>query len=203
VNYQNQYDEIILKAKSENRKKNEGVYYEAHHILPECLGGEGKSSQWRWHPNIVLLTAKEHFECHRILSKIYPDNPKIRYSFWLMLNKASSKGQKRDYEISAEEYEEEKIIISELCKKRMTGRKDSEETRKKKMGNKNGSFNRNIAGFCKDRKPVNAISKITGEVIFFESCSSAGRSLNVDVSSIAKCANKKKKGTKYYYFEFA
>jgi len=25
------------------------------------LGGEGKTTEWQTHPNIVLLTAKEHF----------------------------------------------------------------------------------------------------------------------------------------------
>lgn len=61
MNYQRIYDQIIERAKCENRDKGGEIYYEAHHILPKCLGGEGHETQWKFHPNIVLLTAKEHF----------------------------------------------------------------------------------------------------------------------------------------------
>ena len=64
MNYQKIYESIINKAKSENRKKHNGTYYENHHIKPRCLnGGEEKE-------NKVLLTAKEHFICHKLLLKL-------------------------------------------------------------------------------------------------------------------------------------
>ncbi len=59
---------IIKKAISENRKKHDGVYYERHHILPKSLFPQWKNEK----RNIVLLTAKEHFFCHELLTKIYP-----------------------------------------------------------------------------------------------------------------------------------
>ena len=80
MNYQNQYNKIIEKSKSENRKKLKRndisyVYYENHHILPKCLdGGEEKE-------NKVLLTAKEHFVCHKLLTYIYKGNRRIAYAF--------------------------------------------------------------------------------------------------------------------------
>ena len=64
------YDSIIEKARNENRirksyserKKENFVsqYYENHHIIPKCLGGSDKNE------NRVLLTAREHFVCHKL-----------------------------------------------------------------------------------------------------------------------------------------
>jgi hypothetical protein len=81
MNYKKIYSSIINKAKSENRLKGGGVYYEAHHIIPICLGGKGKASQWNFHANIVLLTAREHFVCHWLLHRIYPENRSLLYAF--------------------------------------------------------------------------------------------------------------------------
>ena len=86
MNYQRIYDSIISKAKSENRAKSKDTYYEAHHIIPVCLGGEGSSSQWKTHSNIILLTAREHFLCHWLLHEIYPDNKELVFAFWMMCN---------------------------------------------------------------------------------------------------------------------
>lgn len=84
MNYQRIYDCIIQKARSENRQKGKGVYYEAHHIIPKCIGGEGTCREWRSHPNIVLLTAREHFVCHWLLIRIYPNDISLLYAFDLM-----------------------------------------------------------------------------------------------------------------------
>lgn len=96
MNYQKVYDQIIQRAKNENRKKLKKesagyVYYEAHHIIPVCLGGAGDKSDWKWHPNIVLLTAREHFICHWLLSRIYPDHYRILCAFWMMCYGKSSR----------------------------------------------------------------------------------------------------------------
>ena len=87
MNYQKVYDQIVDRARKENRQKLKGgTYYEAHHIVPKCLGGEGKTSQWKTHPNIILLTAREHFICHWLLVRAYPNEPKLVFAFWGMCN---------------------------------------------------------------------------------------------------------------------
>jgi hypothetical protein len=97
MDYQKLYDELILKARSENRVKVKGgTYYEAHHIIPKCLGGEGTAQQWRTHPNIILLTAKEHFMAHYYLTKTHPENFKLSFAFWGMCNQVGGHNQ-RDY----------------------------------------------------------------------------------------------------------
>lgn len=60
------------------RKKDKNTYYEEHHIVPRCLGGSDDKS------NLVLLTAREHFIAHRLLSKIYPDNLNLKLAVLFM-----------------------------------------------------------------------------------------------------------------------
>lgn len=62
MNYKKIYDQI-----TEKRRNNppEG-YSENHHILPSCLGGTDRKD------NMVRLTAREHFICHILLTKMYP-----------------------------------------------------------------------------------------------------------------------------------
>lgn len=74
MNYKAIYYNIIGNA--QNRFL-EG-YSEKHHILPKCMGGSNNKN------NIAILTAKEHFICHKLLCKIYPLNDKLKYAYWLM-----------------------------------------------------------------------------------------------------------------------
>lgn len=90
MNYSKIYNQLVDRAKSENRVKGGDVYYEAHHIIPECLGGEGRVTDWRFHPNIVLLTAREHFLCHWLLHEIYPTNKKLATAFHIMCRVSNS-----------------------------------------------------------------------------------------------------------------
>ena len=126
MDYQRIYNQIIERAQKENRKRNQGIYYEKHHILPICLGGEGNSRSHRPHPNIVLLTAREHFLCHHILCKIYPDNDKLAFA---LLRLCYSKTKNRPLlRISSRLYEELKNRMS----KARTGVKKSKESIEKR-----------------------------------------------------------------------
>jgi hypothetical protein len=75
MEYKKIHDRIIANALA--RSKLEG-YSEKHHILPKCMGGSDLKS------NLVYLTAKEHFIVHALLSRIYPDNNKLQFAFYLM-----------------------------------------------------------------------------------------------------------------------
>lgn len=85
------YHGIISKAKNENRVKLPKtdplyVYYESHHIIPESMGGVAK----------ILLTAKEHFICHWLLTKMCQekdDRTKMLRAFSMMTLK--NKHQKK------------------------------------------------------------------------------------------------------------
>ena len=88
MNYKLIYDAIIKNAKSFNRKRSKIFYFENHHIIPTCIGGDDIE------PNKVLLTAKEHFICHHLLTKIYPDNNSLHTAFWLMCVYTSTNQQR-------------------------------------------------------------------------------------------------------------
>lgn len=132
MNYQKVYDSIIDRARQEKRRKNQETYYEAHHIIPLCLGGDGKKSEWRSNPNIILLTAREHFICHWLLIRIYPSNRKLSYALWTMCNVKDGKQER--YTPSSRAYREARSGVVKVLKERkgtFTGRKHSEETRRK------------------------------------------------------------------------
>lgn len=87
MNYKKIYNGIIEKR----RLCLPTGYVEVHHILPRCLGGADDKS------NLVKLTAKEHFICHLLLTKMYPKGSneyyKMCHAFLMMLVK--DKNQQR------------------------------------------------------------------------------------------------------------
>lgn len=64
-------------------------YVEKHHIIPKSFGGSNDVS------NIAVLTAREHFICHRLLSKMTEgkNKRKMHYALWCLakLSPANSK----------------------------------------------------------------------------------------------------------------
>lgn len=75
------YIKFISSCKSKNMDIN-GVYLEAHHICPKSLFPEYKSLKKNlW--NKVLLTPRQHFIAHLILSKALP-NKSTRSSIYFM-----------------------------------------------------------------------------------------------------------------------
>lgn len=119
MNYERIYERIIQKAKLENRKRGEGIYYERHHIKPQSLFKDLKKDP----NNMVLLTPKEHFICHMLLSEIYPGK-EMQYAIWRMCNDGK-------YKVSARYYDCVKKRISETTRELSKGRVPSKETRRK------------------------------------------------------------------------
>ena len=75
MNIQKHYNLLIQK-----RQTNlvEGIT-EIHHIVPRCMGGTDSKD------NLVKLTPREHFIAHWMLTKIYPDNNKLKYALFCMV----------------------------------------------------------------------------------------------------------------------
>lgn len=109
MNCQLIYNQIIERAQSEERIKGTGTYYESHHIVPKCLNGTDATD------NLILLTAREHFICHKLLCEIHPTNEKLIYALWAMMNQKNP-NQARDYKIRAREYERLRILFVESRK---------------------------------------------------------------------------------------
>jgi NUMOD3 motif len=98
MNHQKIYEAIIQNAKLKNRSRKDNIYYEDHHIVPRCLNGSDNVY------NRVLLTAREHFVCHKLLTYIYKGNYKIYNAFHLMtfMNKRKYGLTSRDYAYARE-----------------------------------------------------------------------------------------------------
>jgi len=95
--YYQWYQNLVNKAKK--RKNIDGVYYENHHILPKCLGGNDKPD------NLVSLTLREHYVAHLLLSKIYDGKAcrKMHYALWRMLLQEKKRGS-RIFEMYRKKY---------------------------------------------------------------------------------------------------
>lgn len=76
MDYKRIYFLLIIKAKLENTHNN--IYYETHHILPRCLGGNDN------YTNLVKMTPEQHYIAHQLLIKIYPDNSNLIYACRMM-----------------------------------------------------------------------------------------------------------------------
>lgn len=77
------YNKIYHKIIETRRNHIIDGYNETHHIIPRCLGGSNDIS------NLVVLSAREHFICHLLLTKMYPKGSieyyKMCHAFMMML----------------------------------------------------------------------------------------------------------------------
>ncbi len=110
--YKKWYDNIIAIGKHQREPG-----YERHHILPKSLGGTDEKF------NLIFITAREHFICHWLLTKIYPTGEE----HWKMLNalrmmRAENKNQQRyQTKITSRVYAKLKEEYSELQSERFSG----------------------------------------------------------------------------------
>lgn len=138
MNYKHIYMLIVEHAKSEQklglRKKGNGNYYEKHHILPKSL-----FPLWtKRKSNLVLLTAREHFFCHQLLTKIYPTS-QMTYALHVFVSRPNA-----DYKITSREYEKIKKDHSLVVSQQMKG---------------------NTYGFKKGQISTTTLRKLRGEKI--------------------------------------
>jgi len=93
--YTKWYYNIIDRAKSRVLAKE--IYIEKHHIIPRSLGGTNDSK------NLVELTAKEHFICHLLLSKMTEgqNQNKMIHALWCM---SMLTNRQKKYKIKSQTY---------------------------------------------------------------------------------------------------
>lgn len=84
MNYEKHYNALIATRKQ--RVLKEGEYYERHHIVPKSMGGDDAVE------NVVILSAREHYVAHWLLTKIYPSTWKLMYAFYQM-SKVNGRGR--------------------------------------------------------------------------------------------------------------
>jgi hypothetical protein len=125
---QNKYTKIYNLIIDRARDRELSSYAEKHHIIPQSLGGSNDKS------NIVKLTAREHFICHLLLTKMVngPYKSKMYQAAWMMAS-STSKTQYR-HKVNNRTYEHLRIKMSEVKKSMTTWNKGitpSDETKQK------------------------------------------------------------------------
>ena len=96
--YTNWYNNIITTAQARTLPKN--IYIERHHIIPRSLGGNNEQS------NLVKLTAREHFVCHLLLTKMTIGRMRYKMSKALtMIMSIRRVGDRTNYSITSKWYE--------------------------------------------------------------------------------------------------
>lgn len=122
MDYKKIYNNIINKSIQSNRKKGDGILFENHHIIPKSLGGNNDKD------NLVLLTPKEHYICHRLLVEIYkgtPQESKMYYAMWCMIN---GLGNQKRHATSSRIYNKLKVELKKIRSKvRYDNRKSIEQ----------------------------------------------------------------------------
>ena len=143
------YLELISTRLMLDRIKGADVYYENHHIIPKSLGGKNDKH------NMILLTAKEHYIAHLLLTEMClsdNDSRKMKYALQKMMFNPHTlhKYNSSQYELARiknlkgllgrkfSEEHKKKIALSNLGQKRsLETRKKISDHAKTRIGSKN------------------------------------------------------------------
>lgn len=119
---ENKYSRTYFQIIERNIGAKHNGYIERHHIIPRSLGGQDKND------NLVDLTAREHFICHWLLTKMFPvdsaEYKKMCLAFGMMLW-ARSDSQQRNYTINSKTYERLRQQFSAFMSEFQSGKKHS------------------------------------------------------------------------------
>lgn len=120
---ENKYSRTYFQIIERNIGAKHNGYIERHHIIPRSLGGQDKND------NLVDLTAREHFICHWLLTKMFPvdsaEYKKMCLAFGMMLW-ARSDSQQRNYTINSKTYERLRQQFSAFMSEFQSGKYNSQ-----------------------------------------------------------------------------
>lgn len=119
-------------------------YWEKHHIIPRSMGGDNTKE------NLVLLTAREHFICHKLLVKMCistDDIAKMSLAIWGFINK-------HQFKVNSRQYEELKKVVARTISQRLKGKKRDPNAVRKTVETR-----RNTGGFAQTEETKHKISK--------------------------------------------
>jgi hypothetical protein len=133
--YQTWYQNITDRARGRTL---EG-YAERHHVIPRSLGGTNDAD------NLVCLTAREHFVCHWLLTKIYTGEARYKMINAMYIMRAEGPYQKRyESKITSRVYntlrEEYSKYISNLNKGRVQPLEENIKQKAAQTGRKRAPF---------------------------------------------------------------
>jgi len=107
---ENKYHKIYFQIinRSKDRVRNPNDYYERHHIIPKSMRGSSSVD------NLVYLTAREHFICHRLLVKFTEGEYKRKMSF--ALSRFFQNNPRQQRVLTSHQYESIRKVIANTIK---------------------------------------------------------------------------------------
>ena len=114
----NEYFKLIRQVLQKKRSKEEGLYYEAHHIVPKSFNKKSST---------VLLTPEEHYKAHKYLAEYWKDHLIYGRKMLWAFHRISYDGKRN---LTEEEYGEARRILLPLWKRKKS--KKHKKTKKKK-----------------------------------------------------------------------
>lgn len=118
-------------------------YTEKHHIIPRSIGGSNTKE------NLVALTAREHFVCHLLLTKMTHGQDKKKMGSAVFYLTGKGKANRNNRIKASRLYENLKIELSLSVSEQKRGCKQpprSEQARINYSKSKSGSLNPNFKG---------------------------------------------------------
>jgi len=151
---ENKYTKIYYSIINHANIEPRSGYVEKHHIIPKSLGGSNRKE------NLVVLTAREHFVCHLLLTKMVSACHR-RSMAWALHRMTFSQSENNIRPFTSAQFEQARIRFS----KTITGTKQKEETKKKiGIGNSGPCSERKLAALKKLHE-ANRNKKRTAESI--------------------------------------
>lgn len=191
------YERLIDRARSRNIDD----YYERHHVIPRCMGGNDDPN------NIVNLTPEEHYLAHQLLVKMYPSNaglvsaasymctrPNNKMYGWLKRKRAEvmtvdnpNKGGHARRNYNAKHGSPNK------------GHKHSDNTKQLLSEQKKGQLNPNKDGRARLTHTY-LVDELTGKVHCYESLKAAEKNIGANHASVYNNRKANRPYMGYYWF---
>jgi hypothetical protein len=140
----NKYTHTYYKIIERSKLRIIPYYTEKHHIIPKSLGGSNKKD------NLALLTAREHFICHLLLTKMTSGTDRSKMVLSVFYLTGRGKGKRDNIIKNSHLYEILKKDLSKIVSNQHKGRKRpprSNEYKEKMKMSKRGKNAWNWLGF--------------------------------------------------------
>lgn len=203
----NKYTSTYYRIIERSKNRNIFGYTEKHHIIPKSLGGTNSKT------NIVVLTAREHYLCHLLLTKMTTGKNRIRmihaavaFTSW------ASKRHERTIKINSRIFQtlkelRQQVLMEEMAKpenkkKSSDGAKKlwANNAYKKEASSKRKELWRNPDYLDKMKSRKRTFKKVSIYGIEYPSLIEAARQLNLDPSTVSKrCSSKHERFTEWNY----
>jgi hypothetical protein len=168
LNYQLTHDQLIDRARS--RVPDPDTYYEWHHVIPRCEGGDPKGET-------VPLTAKEHALVHYLRYKITGvDGNRVAYD----LNKNCDGRARQAGILGGRKCADEGIGFYALSEEEKQSARD--RGRETTVSNKLGMFSDDYR--VEHHKAMRKIVRDNATGVVYESCEQAAKTLGVSPGTI-------------------